>query len=316
MLSLLLASACFTTNVPDTSLGDSGDTGPVDSGETGDEAPAIVWSKYKIDTTASLRGVYSSGAGVYVVGTRGRAWVGSATEPWAVLALPTELTGVDLNAVWGAGNGDSLQLAIAADDGLVAMLNAGVWTVTQVTTGDLLGIDGTSAANLYAVGDDGIFHYDGSTWSSEYTAIASINGVFAFDGGAFAVGDEGTVLRKSGESAWTASDTGRAGNMYGVHGSDGSNVWVVGDQGAILHWDGSGWTPITSSLDETLNAVFVAGADAAIVVGDNGAAARWNGSAMSAMGTDTHQNLYAVHGVSGTNAWTVGNGGLAMQFKE
>jgi photosystem II stability/assembly factor-like uncharacterized protein len=51
----------------------------------------------------------------------------------------------------------------------------------------------------------------------------------------FAVGDSGAMLHYDG-SAWSAMSSGTTTDLYGIWGSSPSNVFAVGDSGAILHY--------------------------------------------------------------------------------
>ena len=53
----------------------------------------------------------------------------------------------------------------------------------------------------------------------------------------FAVGEDGTILHYDG-SGWSAMSSGTTNELYGVWGSSGSDVFAVGDGGTILHYDG------------------------------------------------------------------------------
>src|SRR6266550_1543677 len=82
------------------------------------------------------------------------------------------------------------------------------------TTQHLNGIWGTSATDVWAVGDAGtILHYNGTSWSS----VPS--GTFQF--------------------------------LDGVWGSSASDVWAVGDNGTILHFNGTTWS--SAAVGTTLN---------------------------------------------------------------
>ena len=282
--------------------------------ETGFSDP-IYFTKYKVEVASTLRGVYSSGNGVYIVGTRGQAWVGSATDPWAVVALPLEVAGADAYSLWGNGVDATLELAVAMEDGWVATYTGGVWTATSLGAGDNRGVGGTTLTNLFAVGENGIQHWDGTAWTLEAEPTVDMNAVYAYDGGALACGAEGNILKRGESGVWEATVTNKVANFYGVDGTGATDIWAVGDQGIILHWDGASWRQTTTDSYETLRAVYAFAPDAALAVGNNGAALSWDGTEWTVLNSDTHQNLYAVHGVSGVNAWVVGDGGLASQYK-
>jgi hypothetical protein len=49
------------------------------------------------------------------------------------------------------------------------------------------------------------------------------------------------------------------GTLNDVWGSGSSDVWVVGGNGTVLHWDGSAWTRVTSGTSEALLSVWGSG---------------------------------------------------------
>ena len=318
-LSLLacgLSAAPSTDSTADSGTDDS--AAPVDTSETGEEEEEeeILWTKYKLDEPLTVRGLYSSGSGVYVVTSRGQAFVGSASEAWTSFSLPAELSGLDINGMWATGAESTLEIALACDAGYVATYQSGAWTTHYIGSRDNLDIDGSSMSDLFVVGDNGIHHWDGSGWTYEEAPPVTMNAVYAWGSGAMAVGNEGVAMRRDAEGNWATSDTGKAANLRGVDGSSGSDIWAVGDLGALLHWDGGDWSNPASDTSNSLNAVFVDSANSVIAVGNTGTSLKYDGSKWRLRATDTNQNLYAVHGVSGVNAWGGGDGGVVMQYKE
>lgn len=83
-------------------------------------------------------------------------------------------------------------------------------------------------------------------------------------------------------------------NLNGVWGSGTSDVWAVGDQGTILHYDGTLWIPVRSGTTNDL--LSVAGRDAKNVwaVGRKGTTLRWNGIAWSILDGKTTLDLNSV----------------------
>ena len=51
----------------------------------------------------------------------------------------------------------------------------------------------------------------------------------------WAVGGAGTILRWNG-SGWSSVSSGTASSLSSVWGSGPSDVWAVGDAGAITHY--------------------------------------------------------------------------------
>lgn len=70
-------------------------------------------------------------------------------------------------------------------------------------------------------------------------------------------------------AGWTVLSAGTK-NLNAVNGYSDSAVWAVGNQGTILHWDGSGLTPETSGTTANLRSVWAVDANHVYAVGDSG----------------------------------------------
>jgi len=140
-----------------------------------------------------------------------------------------------------------------------------VWTIdTLGQPGDLLyDIWGLDENNVYAVGGvhingevSGIIKWDGIKWNL-FTSFDGIKqGIFGFDNDKiFVVGEfsnRGVVGIWDGIS-WTQFRSeyflSKGDTVYplrSVWGSSPDDVWAVGAQGTIVHWDGSEWEKIQS----------------------------------------------------------------------
>jgi hypothetical protein len=70
--------------------------------------------------------------------------------------------------------------------------------------------------------------------------------------------------------AWRAQDsTSSLNHLKAVWGSSGSNVFAVGANGTILHYDGSSWSAMTSGTTSNLNGVSGVPGYGVFAVGDN-----------------------------------------------
>jgi photosystem II stability/assembly factor-like uncharacterized protein len=71
-----------------------------------------------------------------------------------------------------------------------------------------------------------------------------------------------------------------AGTLFKVWGSSSDSVWVVGDAGIILHWDGSAWTQQLAGTASDLISLWGTGPDDVAAIGGRagGTLARWDGS--------------------------------------
>jgi hypothetical protein len=118
---------------------------------------------------------------------------------------------------------------------------------------------------------------------------------------------------------WCWSTPAPQGNpLYSIWGSSSSDVWAVGESGAIVHWNGKVWSQVPSGVAGALRSVWAASPSDAWTVGDDAAVLHWNGSAWSPRSDVPATGYYwrAVWGTSASDVWIVGGneaiGGGAM----
>jgi hypothetical protein len=75
----------------------------------------------------------------------------------------------------------------------------------------------------------------------------------------WAVGSNGAIVHFDG-ATWRLSNSGSTENLTGVMGTDPENVWVTGDGGSVLFWNGLAWSAVSQVNGTTLLAVWVNGA--------------------------------------------------------
>lgn len=130
----------------------------------------------------------------------------------------------------------------------------------------------------------------------------------------FAAGNNGTILHYNG-SAWSAMASGTSMGLQGLWGSPAGNIFVVGWSGTILHFDGTSWTPMTSGTSYDLYAVWGNSANSVFAVGGMETICYWNGSAWSTMTTPGEElALRAVWGTAYNNVYAVGNDGTILHW--
>jgi hypothetical protein len=111
------------------------------------------------------------------------------------------------------------------------------WTSTQVRSRHFGSIAGTGPADIWI---DGTFHYDGTTWT-EMNCGPEFNAMSLSNNGAF-VGVNGWGIEHfSGNDGWPFLARTFVG-LRSLGGRDPSSIWAVGTNGAVLRYDGSGWS--------------------------------------------------------------------------
>jgi hypothetical protein len=133
--------------------------------------------------------------------------------------------------------------------------------------------------------------YAGGAWSAGTRTLGIGEGVWALDGTtAYSVGSYGIVLGPHG-TTFSGAD---AVQLTGVAGTDSTDVWVVGDQGKIFHWNGVQWSRSSLATTQNLTDVWVVSPTEAYAVGWNGTVARWDGATWTVMPPPTTENLQGV----------------------
>lgn len=77
----------------------------------------------------------------------------------------------------------------------------------------------------------------------------------------FIVGEAGTILRYDGVR-WYEMDSPTTVALRSVWGTGPTDVYAAGDEGVLLHFDGAAWTPVPSPTDRLLIQLWGAPGDA------------------------------------------------------
>jgi hypothetical protein len=123
-----------------------------------------------------------------------------------------------------------------------------------------------------------MLHWRSSGWAlaslgAEGGVVSELRGIWGSGPkDVWAVGAQGTIVHYDG-MVWSTSASGKPYTLNDVWGTSATDVYAVGTNGTILHFDGGFWTGQESGTDRTLNAV--AGSDGVVlVVGENGTVLR------------------------------------------
>jgi hypothetical protein len=110
----------------------------------------------------------------------------------------------------------------------------------------------------------------------------ALRSVWAGTDGAWAVGDQSTILEGHGASWTRQPDLDSMLDLHGVWGAAPNDVWAVGTRasaGRIAHYDGTQWTLLPTAFGAGLNAVAGSSSTDVWAVGDASSSFHWNGSA-------------------------------------
>ena len=321
----LLGAVLLGCNGPDVPTGDSdtADTGPVDT-----DPPVIIqWVDRTVETSTTLTSVYSGGRGATVIGEDGKAWQLAEGRP----ALLTTGTEADLTGLWGRGDQSTVELIAVGYAGTVLTWNGSAFDRSEdaaLGTTNFEDVDGVPS-DLTAVSATGIYRFDGSEWAFESNAFSrSLRRVYVDSAGtAWGVGDNGTIVRRVND-VWTLVPAPSGVDLRDVHGY-ADEVWIVGNRGTVLRWDGSQLVKVETDSSVNFQGVWVApSTNNVYVVGNNGAAIMWDPDlppdeddtdnpepgGFVDLPTGADSNLYAVFGSDEMNIWAVGNRGAVYRY--
>ena len=165
----------------------------------------------------------------------------------------------------------------------------------------------------------GILKWDGTQVVVPAAGVtADLYGVWAGSGSVVAVGSAGTVARWNGTN-WTATAQPAASGrtLRAVWGRGPSALWMVGDGGLLMAWNGASASAVSSGIVETLRAIWGSGASDVWAVGDGGRILHYDGSqwTLHAQGSAlTARNLTAVYGASASQIYIAGEGGTLLRY--
>lgn len=270
----------------------------------------------------TLRAVWASSPdNVFAVGDSGTVLHYDGTS-WKAMSSGTTR---DLNAVHGSSADnvyavgseatiiryDGLKWTLIKDCGSCAVAITGVWvnfagvviTCTEdgglgITPGQLAGGCGVTLRDMWgneAVAPDSVDVWavgvgDPSGSGLEICRIFSFKGTFGFGG----------------------LPTGTSSDLHGVWGTSGGDIFVVGEGGTIVHYDGIDWSPIASGTSNLLRDVWGSSATDVYAVGDGGTILHGDVSGWELMNSGTTLDLYGIGGSSAGNVFAVGQGGIVL----
>ena len=195
------------------------------------------------------------------------------------------------------------------------------WTI-HVSEGNfapVYGIWGSSATDVFAVGATDcrgawytdcsavIFHLAGGAWEQAKLPGQSLLAVWGASAkDVFAVGVAGQILHYDG-TGWSRLSSGTDRSLYAIWGNSADTVFAAGETGTILRFDGKTWQEMTSPESRAGERIRgIWGSSASDVFAVGRSILHYNGSTWSSMSGGTTKTLYGVWGSSGTDVFAVG----------
>ena len=92
-------------------------------------------------------------------------------------------------------------------------------------------------------------------------------------------------------------NSGTLDDLFGIWGTNGSDIFAVGRSGIIPHYDGSAWNSMNSDTTKELYGVWGTDSNDVFAVGESGTILHYDGSIWSSMNSSTDPGSYSVLGV-------------------
>ena len=200
------------------------------------------WFPQASPTSEHLRAVWGSGENFAVaVGDNGAALSFDGAK-WTVEDTGTT---APLYAVWGSSP-DNL---FAVGQNIALHRTQSGWAPLYGTAGSLTPLTnlraawGPSPTELWAVGDDGkLYKNVAGLWSSEtITSGKALRGMAAGPDSVWIVGDAGSVFEYKSPGDVEQHDVPTTEALNDVHATGDGSLFVVGDRGLLMRFDGNGW---------------------------------------------------------------------------
>jgi hypothetical protein len=89
----------------------------------------------------------------------------------------------------------------------------------------------------------------------------------------WAVGEDGVIRHTTANGPWTEIPSPTTADLHAIWGGSASDVWAVGDNGTVLHYDGKDWSIATIGLSSgdtpvRLNSIWGSSADDVWIAGN------------------------------------------------
>lgn len=97
----------------------------------------------------------------------------------------------------------------------------------------------------------------------------------------------------------------------------GGSFYGVGNNGVVVHYDGTSWTHMATDTQKNLHAIWgyeKAGDTVLYAVGENGKVLKFEAGKWSTVITGVYSNLNDIFGLSSTNIMVVGDNGTVLRF--
>jgi hypothetical protein len=150
-------------------------------------------------------------------------------------------------------------------------------------------------------------------WSYFYVEIGAPNGFlpsFLWDDGTDTTYDYPAIH----PAAWHNVARPSSDDLYAIWGTANNDIWVVGFNAKIYHYDGTAWTAAVNPTTKSMNALWGNASNNIWAVGATGTILHYDGTNWSSVVSPTTDVLTAIWGTASNNIWAVGDKGTILHY--
>ena len=151
-------------------------------------------------------------------------------------------------------------------------------------------------------------------WQNPLPQGNSLNAVLSLSSNdVYAVGNNGTIMHYDG-NIWERMPSGTTNNLGSIWGITSNNLFAVGNNGTIIHFNGSTWSPLSSETTSNLTQVWGTSGNDVFAVGEKGTILHYDGAVWTSMKNDINNDIRGIWGVSSTEVYAVGFNGMILRY--
>jgi hypothetical protein len=198
------------------------------------------------------------------------------------------------------------------------------WSVDYIPEQGPYGIWAGGPDDIWVTGwCSAVFHFDGSTWGKADDCCKLIPSKDRIgeniwsdgEGTVLSANTDGYILRIGSDGRWELEANPVPNDLWDIWGSWRDDVWTVGANATLIHYDGQGWTRMAGiPTFQSINGISGSSRDNVFAVGDYGTILHWDGSRWSAQASGTLKHLMDVWVASDDEAYAVGLGGTILHY--
>ena len=126
----------------------------------------------------------------------------------------------------------------------------------------------------------------------------------------------GDVVVTPQSGTWVWQSDAPSGQLNAIWASAANDAWAVGDDGLMIHWDGSAWSVVDPATTNHINGIWGSSSSDVWAVGgglggpNTANLVHWNGKTWSVVDPGTTSNLDSVWGTSAKDVYVAGASGV------